>query len=149
MSEKSAPEPLSRDQRVVLVAGMLAEAGYRSQIVPESPFIKSSASGMKFSVTVDTTDTIQLRLDMKSTEETDVDWVNHFNKNYRFCKIYIDEECDITMESDWVFRPEAPDALSDFKNIIDLWEGSIGLMKTSIAAERERREAMTETGTNA
>jgi hypothetical protein len=115
-------------ERKALV-GMLHELGYLGRPYGEES-VESSASGIKFLIIPYSNKTIQLRGGYHAKGSVSLKALNDHNSNYRFSKVYLDEEGDIVYEADFIFdltADELDEAL--FQRILNIWEAGLPLIQ--------------------
>lgn len=132
-------EQISDEIRIV--QEMMQDLGYRAQLSDDKTTIRSTTAGLRFSI-IPRNGTMQFYLSMSNSDLTfALDNLNIFNQKYRFCKVYLDRDNDFALETDHIFDEKAEGAVEHFKKIIDLWEGTIALLREYIRELDEKRIA--------
>jgi hypothetical protein len=111
------------------IVKMLHELGYMGRLFGEES-VESSASGIKFLIIPYANKTVQLRGGYHAKGSVTLEALNEHNSNYRFSKVYLDEEGDIVYEADFIFdltADQPDDAL--FQRILNIWEAGLPLIQ--------------------
>lgn len=111
------------------VADLLRETGYRAQVSSEQ-LVLSGTNGFKFGVFVDSDGWIQCRLSLvrRPGREVDPAACNKFNYDYRFAKLFLDDDKDTNLSADFfIGRDAAAEATqAAFRASMDVWDTSVG-----------------------
>jgi hypothetical protein len=120
----------------------LKEAGYRAEMSSASPAIHSATAGLKFVVAYLGTDSVQfyLTMDLAGSNFT-IEDCNRFNKQFRFAKVYVDDDGDLMMEADAILAGSEEDRKQSFRGILEVWDGLVGALQTFMREAYETRQS--------
>lgn len=119
----------------------LKEAGYRAEISSASQSIHSATAGLKFVVAYLGSDSIQFYLSMALDESgLTIEDCNRFNRQFRFAKIYIDEDGDLMMEADAILAGSEEDRKQTFVSLLEVWDGLVGVLQIFMREVYEKRQ---------
>lgn len=111
------------------IVDMLQKLGYMGRLFGEES-VESSASGIKFLIIPYSNKTIQLRGGYHAKGSVTLEAVNEHNSNYRFSKVYLDDEGDIVYEADFIFDLTADDLDEALlQRILNIWEAGLPLIQ--------------------
>ncbi|MER9250634.1 YbjN domain-containing protein [Mesorhizobium sp. M0598] len=127
-----------------LVASLLQDVGYRAKLDLDEEIIRSSAGGYniiifpRMDASFPKFGNVQFRCSVvREGTNVELEHVNRYNRNLRFCKMYLDDDRDIIIESDFFFDALSEDASQRLESIMLLVEGSISELKQTIASSFE------------
>lgn len=135
---------MSDVEPVTIIQNILHEIGYRAEALDDSA-VGSAASGLKFYIQL-YGPSIQFRcsLGLDGSPGDWADFINSFNKDMRFAKIYIMDEDTLIVEADWTLDPIDEGAPLALRSALDFWEVSLSELKDRLVkranAENSRHE---------
>lgn len=115
------------EEKIDLIAEMLREEGYKAKCDHEQKYIESAFGGAKVMITP-RGKFLQFYCGILADEENpySLESINSFNKEYKFFKLYLDDDLDAVIVVDFIF-----DALDDKKSaeylheMVDIFEAAI------------------------
>jgi hypothetical protein len=127
---------MSEAATATLVYNLLHEFGYRAEMLDEEA-VGSAASGLRFYIQSYGA-SIQFRcvLGLESGVGSWLEFVNDFNKQMRFVKIYIDED-SLLAEIDCWLDPEDASHVARVRLALDFWELSLAALKERLRSQAE------------
>jgi hypothetical protein len=124
-----------------LVEEWLKEAGYRAEISSVSQSIHSATAGLQFVVAYLGTDSVQFYLSIVLDEsDLTIEDCNRFNRQFRFAKIYIDDDGDLMMETDAILAGSEEDRKQTFRSMLEVWDGLVGALQTFMREVYETKQ---------
>jgi hypothetical protein len=134
---------MTEAETATLVRDVLHDLGYKAQMIDDDS-VGSAASGLRFYVQ-SYGDSLQFRcgINLESKDGGWLEFVNSFNKQMRYVKVYLDEETDLVAETDLWLDPDGSNHANRFRQALELWELSLAALKEQL---RENATLATHTG---
>lgn len=112
---------------------VLGDLGYRAKV--EDDVVISSVGGVRMSVQLYGSNSIQLATGMRGIPETfGLEQVNEFNRKYRFGSVYQDEPGTVVLQANFLL--DATEAIPEdlVETILGLVEGLVSELRSAIEA---------------
>lgn len=120
------------------LAEILKDEGYRAKI-NEHGHIDSGVGGLKIAISLGDEGFVQLICGVAQDDEQSVhlEDVNLYNATYRFAKVFLNDRKGAVLQADFRLDLDAPSATEDVREILGLYEGSVGLFKELLSGAAE------------
>lgn len=118
-----------KTEQLEQIARILTELGYSAEVA-EGDRIRVRSGGIAASIMVYADQSLSLSCWVDGGEEIefDLDEINQANIDHRFSRFSV-EENRLRLASDFVFEIDAPDAKTDLKKIMTIWDAALGTLK--------------------
>ena len=124
--------------KVDVLVSVLHEEGYRARPYEREgmSFVESGTSGYKILFSFASEGTLQMYCGIKRPEGTEIslNLVNEFNKIFRFAKMYLDDDGDLSGQADFFFDHNAPNAGEEIRQMLSLMDVIVAEMKQILAS---------------
>lgn len=124
-------------EKVALLVNILHEQGYKGRPFERDgvDFVESGSSGYKFLFSFASEGTVQLYCGIMKPDGFSVPLssANDFNKEFRFAKIYVDDDGDLVAQADFFFDPAAENAAQMVEQMTGLMDVAVGQIKKILA----------------
>jgi len=131
----------SEASNVQTLATLLQEEGYRAKI--EGGAVRSMTSGFSVSI-YPYRGSIQLRFGIQGQGTYfQPRHANEFNARYRFAKVYLDDDGDIILESDFLFdfAARSEEAAAKLREIMAIFDGTARFLRDKIEEAGDEAKA--------
>jgi hypothetical protein len=125
-------EPFTPDRVVTL----MQDNGYRALL--RDRFVASATNGLKFVIFPDTDGWMQFVMSLVTANAVTLEQCNAYNRRTRFSRVFLDEDGDITVTSDYLLGAEQAES---FAGILGFWEQTIGNFRRFLE-DSERENAL-------
>jgi hypothetical protein len=120
------------------VASILRDLGYKAEL-REDGYINSSSNGFNFSVYVSPDGWAMFGVSVQN--EANIGFTlsdaNHFNRSYRFSKVWLDDDHNVYMTSDFKLFNSTIESLKEY---VTLWDDLTGILTRSLKEKMLARE---------